>query len=54
MVVIKLSDRVIYRAEVGKKVKHLGDNKLYSEIAVKEETDQIIEVVEGEENVDNL
>ena len=46
MEIIKLSDRVIYRASKGKKVKFINDPKpiTYSEIVVKEETDKIVEV----------
>ena len=46
MEVIKLDNRVIYRADKGKKVKFVNDpkNTLYSEIEVLEETDRIVEV----------
>lgn len=44
MQVIKLEDRVIYRASKGKKVKFVNDKSSYSEIVVKEETDKIVEV----------
>ena len=44
MKIIKLEDRVIYRASKGKKVKFLNDESRYSEIVVKQETDKIEEV----------
>lgn len=44
MEIIKLEDRIIYRAEKGKKVK-LGNSKdTYCEIVVKKENDKIVEV----------
>lgn len=44
MKVIELEERVIYRADKGKKVKFVNDDTLYSEIVVKEPTDKIVEV----------
>lgn len=48
MEIIKLEDRVIYRAEKGKKVKFVDSEIKYGEIAVKHETDKIVEVGKGE------
>lgn len=44
MQVIRLEDRIIYRASKGKKVKFVNDKISYSEIVVKQETDKIVEV----------
>lgn len=44
MEIIKLEDRIIYRAKKGKKLKLGNDSTLHSEIVVKEETNRIIEV----------
>lgn len=44
MEIIKLVDRVIYRADIGKKVKFVNSDILYKEIVVKKETDKIVEV----------
>lgn len=48
MQIIKLEDKIIYRADKGKKVKWIFSPKLYSEISVSEETDQIEEVTPNE------
>ena len=44
MQIIKLEDRVIYRASKGKKVQFINSKSKYSEIVVKEETNRIVEV----------
>lgn len=44
MEIIKLEDRVVYRAAKGKKVKFVNSENKYSEIAVKHETWRIVEV----------
>lgn len=46
MKVIEFKDRVIYRAEKGKKVKFVYSEDKFSEIAVKHKTDKIVEVDE--------
>lgn len=47
MKTITLEDRVIYRAENGKKVKFLGDNKLYSEIVVNKDDKREVEEIDN-------
>ena len=44
MEIIKLEDRVIYRASKGKKVKFVGSESKFVEIATKKETNKIVEV----------
>lgn len=44
MKIIKLDNRIIYRADSGKKVKWVYSDTLYSEISTKKETNQIVEV----------
>ena len=45
MQVIRLEDRIIYRAKKGKKVKLVNDKSSYSEIVVKlDNKKQIVEV----------
>lgn len=48
MKIIKLENRVIYRADNGKKVKWIYSDTLYSEISTKKETTKIVEVVVNE------
>lgn len=44
MEIIKLEDRVIYRASKGKKVKFVNNESKFYEIVVKQETSRIVEV----------
>lgn len=44
MEIIKLEDRVIYRASKGKKVKFINNESKFTEIVVKQETNKIVEV----------
>ena len=44
MKVIQTEHGLIYRADIGKKVRYKGSNRLYSEILSLKETDQIEEV----------
>lgn len=47
MKIIRKNDKIIYRADAGKKVHYENDlNHFYSEIVVKKETDTIKEVKE--------
>ena len=43
-----LENRVIYRADSGKKLKIKGNNELHNEIVLKEEHDNRIEEIEVE------
>ena len=47
MTTIILTDRKIYRADNGKKVKFENDDKLYSEISVKLDDTRNVEEVEN-------
>ena len=46
MKIIETEHGLLYRAEIGKKVRYKNTQRLYSEILVLEETDKIEEVEE--------
>ena len=47
MKVINLKDRIIYRADKGKKVKFVKDKSTYSEIVVDLEDSRVVEEVDA-------
>ena len=47
MKTIRLDDRIIYRADDGKKVKFKGTDRLYSEISVSLDDNREVEEVEN-------